>query len=162
MLFIPRPSRFILLLVNNVTCPSWCTRCSKGATHLILFPLRDVPFRTHYVFQGCHSPLSVFLAWHSLYDALGATRVPLTSLCFPCATCPSGCTTCSKGATRLLADLVDIRNPWSQYFARWSWGRLRDSKEQGQFLIGLPLESSWATVTVFPHRVVGRLELGNC
>jgi hypothetical protein len=43
--------------------------------------LRDVPFRTHYVLQECHSPhLS------------------------PCATCPSGRTTCSKGATRLLTD----------------------------------------------------------
>ena len=37
----------------------------------------------------------------ALQDALGAPRVPLALICFPCATFPSGCTTCSKGATRL-------------------------------------------------------------
>jgi hypothetical protein len=101
MLFILKPSRFIQLLNNNATCPSGRTRCSKGATHLFLFLLCDVPFRTHYVLQGCHSPLSIFLAQHALQDTPRAPRVPLTSLCFSCMTCPSGRTTCSKGATRL-------------------------------------------------------------
>ena len=44
----------------------------------------------------------------ALQDALGSPRVPLTSS-VPCAMCPLGHTTCSKGATCLLIDLVDIK-----------------------------------------------------
>jgi hypothetical protein len=48
-LFMLRLYSFIHLLFNNVTCPSGCTMCSKGASHLFSFFLRDVPFRTHSV-----------------------------------------------------------------------------------------------------------------
>jgi hypothetical protein len=85
------------------------------------------------VLQGCHSPHCVslarralqdalraprvplasfiFLARRALQDALRAPRVPLASFHFSCTTFPSGCTMCSKGATCLLTDLVDIKNP---------------------------------------------------
>ena len=70
----------------------------------------------------------------------GATRLDR----FCRATCPSGCTTCSKGATRWLDELVDSK-----------------PLESTLRLIARPLESSRATVVVCPHGIVDPLELGN-
>jgi hypothetical protein len=75
-------TRFIHLPVKITTCPSGRTTCSKGATRLFLSSLHDVPFETHYMVQGCHSPLSLFLARCALQYALRGPRVPLASLSF--------------------------------------------------------------------------------
>jgi hypothetical protein len=75
----------------------------------VLGPSRFVPSSTSMrrALQGTprapRVPLAsvVSFARRALQDAPHAPRVPLANLCFFRATCPSGCTTCSKGATRV-------------------------------------------------------------
>jgi hypothetical protein len=71
----------------------------QGCHSLLAFLLCEVPFRMHHMLQGCHSPTYASFTRRALQDAPRAPRVPLANLHFFCATCPSGCTTCSKGAT---------------------------------------------------------------
>jgi hypothetical protein len=82
-------------------------------SHLPISPItkNDGPFRTHYVLQGCYSPLSVFFVQRALQDMLHASRVPLASFCFICTTCPSRHTMCSNGATCLLTEFGRRQTP---------------------------------------------------
>jgi hypothetical protein len=88
MLFILRPSRFIHLSLTM-------RRALQDALGAPRVPLAS----------------SVSFARRALQDALRAPRVPLASFHFPCVMCPLGHTMWSKGATRLLTDLVDIKSP---------------------------------------------------
>ena len=77
-LFILRPSKFIPLTsttrraLQDALGAPWVPLASS-------VPLHDVPFRMHYVLQGCHSSLSTFLVQRALQDTPHAPRVPLAS-----------------------------------------------------------------------------------
>ena len=110
----------------------------QGCHSLTCISLRDVPFRMHHVLQGCDSPTCIYFAWCALKDAPRPPRVSLANLCFFCATCPSGCTTCSKGATRWFDGLVDSITPRVNTPPGESCGRLRALRNKAPALLRAP------------------------